>query len=86
VLLAICGASLALGCGSDETYTPVCPELPRFDIQSSTERARPDVASARRSAVSAGCVTAPGAPVLGQGGDGAGGSGAGGSGAGGDDS
>jgi len=55
---------LAAACGGDEGHTPACPELPLFDVRSHSERTAAAVVSVRAEAVAAGCLGAPGEPVL----------------------
>jgi hypothetical protein len=55
-------AFAAAACGTD-SYTPACPEIPRFDIREPGERDDPEVLRARAAAVEAGCLTPPGNPA-----------------------
>jgi hypothetical protein len=55
---------LVAACGGDDGHTPACPELPLFDVRIRSERTAEAVVSARAEAVAAGCLSAPGEPVL----------------------
>ena len=51
-------------CSGDDGYTPACAELPLFDVRIRSERTAAAVVSARAAAVTAGCLSAPGEPLL----------------------